>query len=112
MSAAFNLNVLLRINRELGGNFDLRAFRHRAVWNAACSRMEMFVVSTRAQHVRIEAIDLEIDLEDGEAIWTESSYKYTAEGLITLSSRAAGSSRSRSGSIVTTAFALTLARAI
>ena len=83
VSAAFNLNVLLRINRELGGNFDLHAFRHRAVWNADRSRMEMFVVSTKTQHVRIEAIDLEIDFEAGEAIWTETSYKYTAEGLIT-----------------------------
>jgi uncharacterized SAM-dependent methyltransferase len=83
VSGAFNLNVLLRINRGLGGDFDLRAFRHRAVWNAACSRMEMFVVSTRAQHVRIEAIDLDMDLEEGDAIWTESSYKYTAEGLLT-----------------------------
>jgi L-histidine Nalpha-methyltransferase len=82
VSGAFNLNVLLRINRELGGDFDLGAFHHRAVWNAACSRMEMFAVSKKAQHVRIEAIDLNIDLEDGEAIWTESSYKYTAEELI------------------------------
>ena len=82
VSAAFNLNVLLRINRELGGNFDLTGFRHRAVWNAQCSRMEMFTVSTRVQHVRIDAIDLEFELDEGEPIWTESSYKYTAEGLI------------------------------
>ena len=82
VSAAFNLNVLLRINRELGGNFDLTGFRHRAVWNAKCSRMEMFAVSTRAQHVRIDAVDLEFDLDEDEPIWTESSYKYTAEGLI------------------------------
>jgi uncharacterized SAM-dependent methyltransferase len=82
VSAAFNLNVLLRINRELGGSFDLRAFRHRAVWNAACSRMEMFLVSTRAQRVRVEAIDMDVDFQDGEAIWTESSYKYTADGLV------------------------------
>jgi len=82
VSAAFNKNVLLRINRELGADFDLRAFRHRAVWNPACSRMEMFLVSTRVQHIRIEAIDLDIDLEEGEAIWTESSYKYTAECVI------------------------------
>lgn len=81
VSGAFNLNLLLRINRELGGNFDLRAFRHRAVWNAARSRTEMFVVSTRAQHVRIEAIDLDIDFDDGDAIWTESSYKCTAQGV-------------------------------
>jgi L-histidine Nalpha-methyltransferase len=82
LSAAFNLNVLLRINRQLGGDFDLHAFRHRAVWNPDCSRMEMFVVSTKAQHVHIEAIDLHLDLEVGEAIWTESSYKYTGDGLI------------------------------
>jgi dimethylhistidine N-methyltransferase len=83
VSAAFNLNVLLRVNRELGGTFDLRAFRHRAVWNAACSRMDMFLVSTRQQHVRIDAVDLEFQLREGEAIWTESSCKYTPEGLIT-----------------------------
>jgi dimethylhistidine N-methyltransferase len=82
VSSAFNLNVLLRINRELGGDFDLRAFRHRAIWNAACSRMEMFLVSTRAQRVRIDSVDVNLDLEDGEAIWTESSYKYTPEELI------------------------------
>lgn len=82
VSAAFNLNVLLRINRELGGSFDLRAFRHRAVWNAACSRMDMFLVSTREQRVRIDAVDLEFDLRDGEPIWTESSCKYTPDGLL------------------------------
>jgi len=81
VSAAFNLNVLLRINRELGGDFDIRAFRHRAAWNARCSRMEMFVVSARPQRVRIEAIDLDLELAAGEAIWTESSYKYSADGL-------------------------------
>ena len=61
VTAAFNRNLLLRINRELGGNFDLARVPHRAVWNAACSRMEMFLVSTRAQRVRIEAIGLEFD---------------------------------------------------
>jgi L-histidine N-alpha-methyltransferase len=81
VSAAFNLNVLLRINRELGGNFDIRAFRHRAVWNKDCSRMEMFVVSTERQRVRIEAIDLDLELDAGESIWTESSYKYTPAAL-------------------------------
>ena len=83
VSAAFNLNVLLRINRELGGNFDLRAFRHRAVWNAANSRMDMFLVSTREQRVRIDGVDLEFQLRKDEAIWTESSYKYTPASLIT-----------------------------
>jgi L-histidine Nalpha-methyltransferase len=81
VSAAFNLNILQRINHELGANFDLRAFRHRAVWNAACSRMEMFVVSTTAQRVDIPAIHLNIALQPGEGIWTESSYKYSPERL-------------------------------
>ena len=82
VSAAFNLNVLLRINRELGGNFDLRAFRHRAVWNAASSRMDMFLAATREQRVRIESVGLEFTLREGEAIWSESSYKYTPEGFV------------------------------
>ncbi|HKH74147.1 MAG TPA: L-histidine N(alpha)-methyltransferase [Vicinamibacterales bacterium] len=82
VSAAFNLNVLLRINRELGGNFDLRAFRHRAVWNAACSRMDMFLVSTREQRVRIEGVGLDFTLREGEGIWSESSYKYTPDGFV------------------------------
>lgn len=83
VSAAFNLNVLVRINRELDANFDVRAFRHHVVWNSASSRMEMFLVSTKTQHVRIDAVDLEFDLSEGEPIWTESSYKYTPQGLIT-----------------------------
>jgi L-histidine N-alpha-methyltransferase len=82
VSAAFNLNVLHRINRELGGSFDIAAFRHRAVWNAACSRMEMFVVATKAQRVRIDALDVDISFAAGDSIWTESSYKYTADGVI------------------------------
>jgi dimethylhistidine N-methyltransferase len=80
VSAAFNLNVLLRINRELGGNFDLAAYRHRAVWNPRSSRMEMYLVATTPQVVRIAALDLELELAAEEAIWTESSYKDTAPG--------------------------------
>jgi L-histidine N-alpha-methyltransferase len=84
VSAAFNRNVLVRINRQLGGHFDVAAFRHRAVWNAALSRMEMYLVATRNQRVRIDAIDLEFDLAAGEAIWTESSYKYHPDEIVTL----------------------------
>jgi dimethylhistidine N-methyltransferase len=80
VSAAFNLNVLLRINRELDGDFDIRAFRHRAVWNPHASRMEMYLVSQKLQRVRIDGIDLEMELAEGESIWTESSYKDTAAG--------------------------------
>ena len=110
VSAAFNLNILLRINRELGGNFDLAAFRHRAVWNAAASRMEMFLVSTKPQRVRIAAIDLDIRLDEGEPIWTESSYKYTADAVIDDLQRA-GFSPIRQWIDRDFPFALTLGRA-
>jgi len=111
VSGAFNLNLLLRINRELGGHFDLRAFRHRAVWNAAASRMEMYAVSTKAQCVRIDAIDLDVELAAGDAIWTESSYKYTADGL-TRHLDDAGFESVAQWIDVDAAFALTLAQAI
>jgi dimethylhistidine N-methyltransferase len=84
ISSAFNRNVLVRINRELGGHFDVAAFRHQAVWNAAQSRMEMYLVATRRQRVRIDAIDLDVDLAAGESIWTESSYKYRPGEIVTL----------------------------
>jgi dimethylhistidine N-methyltransferase len=81
VSAAFNLNILQRINRELRANFDVHAFRHRAIWNADCSRMDMFVVSMKRQRVRIDDLELEIVLDNGEPIWTESSSKYTPDDL-------------------------------
>ena len=81
VTAAFNRNLLVRINAELDGNFDLAAFAHRAVWNAAESRVEMHLVSLRRQHVRVGAAALEFDIDAGESIWTESSYKYRAEDL-------------------------------
>jgi len=76
VTAAFNLNVLARINRELGGNFDLRAFQHRAVYNEAMGRIEIYIVSLKAQKVRIEKLDLEVEFSEGEEIHTENSYKY------------------------------------
>lgn len=84
VSAAFNRNVLVRLNRELGANFDVAAFGHRAVWNAPLSRMEMYLVALAAQRVRIDAADLELDLVAGESIWTESSYKYQPDGIVSL----------------------------
>ena len=111
MSAAFNLNILVRINRELGGDFDPRAFAHRAVWNPGCSRMEMFVVSTKPQRVRIDAIDLEFELAAGEPIWTESSYKFTPEGLQRLLA-GAGFGVAAQWIDREDAFALTLARPV
>jgi dimethylhistidine N-methyltransferase len=88
VTAAFNKNVLLRINTELDGDFDLGAFAHRAVWNAAASRVEMHLVSRRPQRVRVAAADVDVSFAEGESIWTESSYKYTPEGLVELGKRA------------------------
>ena len=76
VTAAFNLNVLARINRELGGNFDLRAFRHRAFYNRAMGRVEIYIESVQAQRVRIEKINLDAEFSAGELIHTENSYKY------------------------------------
>lgn len=82
VTAAFNKNLLVRINHELGSHIDLDAFRHRAVWNAEHSRVEMHLVSTRAQRVTVPAAGVDITLEDGEMIWTESSYKYRPDDLM------------------------------
>ena len=78
VTAAFNRNLLRRINDELGGTFDLEGFAHRAVWNAVERRVEMHLVSRRRQHVRIAAGSFELTFEPEEYIWTESSYKYQA----------------------------------
>jgi len=79
VTAAFNRNILRRINDELGGTFELSGFVHRAVWNAPDQRVEMHLVSTCRQHVVIEAAELELEFDAGESIWTESSYKYQPE---------------------------------
>ena len=82
VTAAFNLNLLRRINRELGAGFDLSAFRHEARWNAAESRMEMHLVSRRAQAVPLgEAL---FRFAEGDSIHTENSYKYGIEAFIRL----------------------------
>jgi dimethylhistidine N-methyltransferase len=74
VTAAFNLNLLARINRELGGDFDLDRFRHKAIWNEAQGRIEMHLVSVAAQTVQVGGRD--IDFRQGETIHTENSYKY------------------------------------
>lgn len=78
VTAAFNRNLLVRINRELDADFDPARFRHVALWNAARSRVEMHLESVGRQQVRIAAADLELTLADGERIHTESSVKYDA----------------------------------
>jgi len=82
VTAAFNRNLLRRINEELGGTFDLDGFAHRAVWNAGEHRVEMHLVSRRRQQVRIASADFELTFEPDEWIWTESSYKYEAEQVL------------------------------
>lgn len=76
VTAAFNLNLLGRINRELGGHFDLREFRHLAFYDEVRGRIDMYLASKMQQRVRISALDLDIDLAEGEVIHTESSYKH------------------------------------
>jgi dimethylhistidine N-methyltransferase len=75
VTAAFNLNLLARLNRDLGANFSLDAFAHRARWNAAQSRIEMHLVSRTSQTVRLDALDLEVHFAERETIHTENSYK-------------------------------------
>ena len=82
VTAAFNRNLLRRINEELGGTFRLECFAHRAVWNARERRVEMHLVSRRPQVVRVAAADLTIAFDADEWIWTESSYKYDADEVI------------------------------
>ena len=87
VTAAFNLNLLVRINRELGGEFDLDAFRHVALWNPEHRRVEMHLESLKNQTVRIGHASsrgvaaTRIFFSEGERIWTESSYKYEPSGV-------------------------------
>jgi L-histidine Nalpha-methyltransferase len=86
VTAEFNLNLLARINRELGADFDLSAFRHRAVWNEGAGRIEMYLVSQRDQTVHLAGHTL--PFRGGEAICTEHSYKFSLEEMADLAGRA------------------------
>lgn len=81
VTARFNLNVLRVINRELGGDFDLDAFEHRAVWNTEQEWIEMRLRSLRAQRVRIGDLGLEVDFAEGEEMRTEISSKFRRETI-------------------------------
>jgi dimethylhistidine N-methyltransferase len=81
LTAAFNLNVLVRLNRELGARFELRAFAHRARYAAAERRVEMHLVSLAQQTVPIEALGMDVPFASGEALLTESSHRYAAGEL-------------------------------
>ena len=88
VTAAFNLNLLARINRELDGNFDLRQFEHTSKINREARSVEMHLVSKQSQTVRIPASDLRIEFQEGETIWTESSHKYQPEEVFQMAKSA------------------------
>ncbi|MET0620227.1 MAG: L-histidine N(alpha)-methyltransferase [Thermoanaerobaculia bacterium] len=82
VTAAFNKNVLARMNTELLADFDLSAFAHRAVWNPIERRVEMHLESLRAQTVHVPRADCVAEFARGERIWTESSYKYDPDQIV------------------------------
>jgi L-histidine N-alpha-methyltransferase len=88
VTARFNKNILLRLNRELGADFDPDAFRHQAIYDADAGRVSMYLVAQRAQRVRIPALPLDLDIAAGEAIHTEDSYKYSDAEIRTLAAAA------------------------
>ena len=88
VTAAFNKNLLVRLNSELEAEFALDRFDHRAVWNAAASRVEIHLVSRCAQEVRIPRADCVVHFSKGESIWTESSYKYEPDAVVAMGAAA------------------------
>ncbi|HEY6130036.1 MAG TPA: L-histidine N(alpha)-methyltransferase [Candidatus Acidoferrum sp.] len=88
VTAAFDLNLLARINRELGADFRLRDFRHLALWNSTERRIEMHLQSLRRQRVNIPGAALLVRIEEGETIWTESSHKYSPQEPAEMAARA------------------------
>jgi dimethylhistidine N-methyltransferase len=86
ITAEFNLNLLVRANRELSADFDLNTWRHRAIYNSSKGRIEMYLISECDQRVRVE--DREFDFRAGERILTEYSYKYTPQGFAALAHNA------------------------
>ena len=86
VTAAFNLNLLHRVNRELEADFDVSAFRHQAFYNETLGRIEMHLVSRTAQTVRLNGTAIEF--AEGETIHTENSYKYSIEEMRLMACRA------------------------
>ena len=105
VTAAFNKNLLARMNRELDGNFDLEAFTHKAIWNADDSRIEMHLQSRRDQDVRVAGGRFKFRL--GETLHTENSCKFTVEGFARMA-EAAGWTLRREWVSATPAFAVVL----
>jgi L-histidine Nalpha-methyltransferase len=87
VTASFDLNILARMNRELEADFDLTSFRHLAQYDSAERRIEMHLISTRAQMVEIPRARCTVSLAEGETIWTESSHKYRPDELMAMGRR-------------------------
>jgi L-histidine Nalpha-methyltransferase len=88
VTAAFNKNLLVRLNHELGANFDLARFAHEARWNEAERRIEMHLVARSAHSVTLRALGIVVEFREGETIWTESSYRYEKDELPAMAARA------------------------
>jgi L-histidine Nalpha-methyltransferase len=88
VTAAFNLNILARINRELGADFDLKRFEHVARINREARRVEMHLRSRGRQTVSVPEAELLVEFQDGETIWTESSHKYSVEEVFEIAQAA------------------------
>ena len=95
VTAAFNRNLLVRINRELGADFDLQGFEHRAIFSPHSQSIEMHLRSLRRQSVRIPDAAQCFEFAEGETIWTESSHKYSLEELGQLAEQSGFRSRSQ-----------------
>ena len=88
VTRAFNLNLLARINRELGGDFLLENFEHEARYNEGQRRVEMHLRSKRRQTISIAAAEFSCTLEPGETIWTEACHKFRADEIPGMAQRA------------------------
>ena len=84
VTAAFNKNLLARLNRELDADFDLEQFEHRVLWNPDASRVESYLESQADQLVCVRGAGSCVSFAEGERLWTESSYKYEPEGIISI----------------------------
>jgi L-histidine N-alpha-methyltransferase len=114
VTAAFNLNVLTRLNRDIGTDFEVENFRHKVMWNPAASRIEMHLESRIAQRVHLPANGqptLEIEFAAGETIHTENSYKFTLPTVNVLLA-SAGFAMTKSWLDAQGLFAVTLATAV
>jgi dimethylhistidine N-methyltransferase len=111
VTAQFNKNVLARINRELGADFQLEKFRHVALWNSEESRIEMHLESTERQSVWIKTLRVRVNFDTGESIHTENSYKYTLQDVERML-RVAGFKRERTWTDPKEWYAVHMARAV